>query len=930
MNDELRVNLGATLNAIFTRLPGYYRVRSVRGLVAPSRRPLRRFLLAEGADPVRLRLAGHFDLDVDALVHDGVLGSLGLVWSIPADDPDKAWVRQCVDRAAYVRHLLLEQTRPGKPDGGKSPLAVEVVFAIQASSAEAAETARSRIGEALREITRDESYLDAVGINVWLQPASLDQASPDDAFHRAFSWLLHATGLWFEHADGQPKGSESGRVLAVELTDFRVAGPRKLELVPEEALHLVFGHNGSGKSSFCEAIELLVTGALDRLSGRHREEQPNYAKVITNRPAFAQQRRATIRLRREHAAPRAWTVEPGGLAPPLGQGPAASFRLDQSLADELAQGDDVKRARLFVSAFFPEKVRELDEFKTRLDRCAAMFGKLPEPVRQLLGPDPTAFDSSQAVKQLQPVSEQTVTWEALLALLPIPQELRGSLAPLLPQAAADVLRRSGSTTANEAEPLLATLDQGLAELISSLEPRLQAVQQALELLEEYGEAAVAAQTLETGALGPLLNRWLEWVALADLMEREDQVLSTLDTARASGQAVRAEGLLELAGRPPSPAAERQQRLARARAERDELRQRVTAYSTPAERTTPSGKVRKRLNELQPHALDQVAQWGLLGEPYRSAAPGPGTAVRRAYQEQVPVPVMSAGTMLLTVGAPGWGRELLQVLRAAKLTLDGLTTSQARVSDPSAALSSLWPALRQLHAEAAKLNAMDREYLLAFTRLVEADKPLGRAVNEVMALLTPARWAYQDVSPRLVETAGDFLLEVRTEDQVHTAWRLNTAELNTFALSMFLLCAPRVGNPLQMVVLDDPLQNMDELTVTTVARGLGRLLRLWRAQPHGADWTVLMMLHDESSLQRVRNETPCAAYVLPWLSPHDPGVSKPDPGQERAGGGSLSEADRLRRIKELRSLLLREFQSLRHLVISRPKPKQGRGSSEPSL
>jgi len=101
-------------------------------------------------------------------------------------------------------------------------------------------------------------------------------------------------------------------------------------------------------------------------------------------------------------------------------------------------------------------------------------------------------------------------------------------------------------------------------------------------------------------------------------------------------------------------------------------------------------------------------------------------------------------------------------------------------------------------------------------------------------------------------------------------RLNTAELNTFALAFFLLSARRVvSNPLRLLVLDDPLQNMDESTVTAVARGLAKLLRLWKILDRAENsmpWQVMLLLHSEEDVERIRQEAPCAVYSLPWLSP----------------------------------------------------------------
>jgi len=58
---------------------------------------------------------------------------------------------------------------------------------------------------------------------------------------------------------------------SIEVEGFRGIGPPAvLELAPEPGLTVVVGGNGSGKSSFAEALELLMTGAVKRWTKRPR------------------------------------------------------------------------------------------------------------------------------------------------------------------------------------------------------------------------------------------------------------------------------------------------------------------------------------------------------------------------------------------------------------------------------------------------------------------------------------------------------------------------------------------------------------------------------------------------------------------------------------------------------------------------------------
>jgi ABC-type transport system involved in cytochrome bd biosynthesis fused ATPase/permease subunit len=65
---------------------------------------------------------------------------------------------------------------------------------------------------------------------------------------------------------GTPRPEPSGAYLqSLTVTGFRGIGePATLSLTPGPGLTLVVGRNGSGKSSFAEALEVLLTGELRR------------------------------------------------------------------------------------------------------------------------------------------------------------------------------------------------------------------------------------------------------------------------------------------------------------------------------------------------------------------------------------------------------------------------------------------------------------------------------------------------------------------------------------------------------------------------------------------------------------------------------------------------------------------------------------------
>jgi hypothetical protein len=166
--------------------------------------------------------------------------------------------------------------------------------------------------------------------------------------------------------------------------------------------------------------------------------------------------------------------------------------------------------------------------------------------------------------------------------------------------------------------------------------------------------------------------------------------------------------------------------------------------------------------------------------------------------------------------------------------------------------------------ARRFSAVSKELPQNFFLKLAEDKQeraeMLAAFNELLALMTPARWAYRDIEITPDLASGDPAMGLTTAGGARADLLLNTAELNAFAMVLFLLLAPRLPNALRILILDDPLQNMDELTVVTLARALAKL------QPpvYPVGWQILAFFHGVGNVEVIRDETPCVVYHLPWV------------------------------------------------------------------
>jgi hypothetical protein len=116
----------------------------------------------------------------------------------------------------------------------------------------------------------DDALLDVVLTRLDAKPLANEAASlllaafeSETALH---AQLSGDSALTPEHRLERPAAEPAGAYLrSISVCGFRGVGPPStLELEPGPVLTLVVGGNGSGKSSFADGLEVLLTGALGR------------------------------------------------------------------------------------------------------------------------------------------------------------------------------------------------------------------------------------------------------------------------------------------------------------------------------------------------------------------------------------------------------------------------------------------------------------------------------------------------------------------------------------------------------------------------------------------------------------------------------------------------------------------------------------------
>ena len=796
----------------------------------------------------RLRVAHELDLAPDLLILDPGLATVGLVHIIDPSEKESSTdqAKRHVDKATYLRHLLI--TRDVGAGTERFPLGytVECVLLVPR------EELHGMIG-AVREIAANTQFLHASGLNLIGFPES---GAPDESeLRRGFAWLLPATR---ERLSRVP--APAAQLKRLELLNYRLPDQRTWEL-GSGRVHLLHGANGTGKSSIAEALELAVTGSVERIAV---DPRANYADIIRHRHATDA---AVVKLTYRDGQERAFTVVAAGTAEaPLDRGlPVTAFRLDQNVMDQLIRSGPQNRARILTRSFFPGPgYTEFEAAQASFDRA---YRELPsELVAEIAraNPDPNR-QASLVVPRLGWVEAPSIPPERLADCLPIERSHLEALGRIVPEITESLKSLETQVDRPALEAGLKKLDEALGRIRDEVRRYHDAVVHSLDLLPRLDGWMPVSGEVQLEYTN-LLRQWTEQLALSELMKKHLELSRSLQDARTAGWQPSEYDAIALFGQPLAEIVASGDRLAGAaeqcnRYERASFKQLQGASSS---RGAPGaqGQAPAALTTSEITALNLVGTW--LG---RQETTPPEDLLGRTISDALSEnDTKIFGTM--TIGGAGWTRRAVDFLAPLAPALNALLDFEPKPAAPGEAAAET-PIYRSplTRLKAYETAVTTGRALIAALEKVEATlmKRLAEeadALDEVIALFTPARWAYEGLLLKGTAEAGTVAVSLTTRESGSAAdMRLNTAELNIVVLALYLLCAPRIANPLGTVVLDDPLQNMDELTSATVARGLTKIASLL-----GGRCQLVIMFHNLGDLETFRRELPADVYYLPWLGP----------------------------------------------------------------
>jgi ABC-type Mn2+/Zn2+ transport system ATPase subunit len=638
---------------------------------------------------------------------------------------------------------------------------------------------------------------------------------------------------------------------SVTVAGFRgIGAPSTLAVNPGPGLTLILGRNGSGKSSFAEGLEALLTGTVQRFeSARTNAEREGWrSKHAASAPEITAE--FLIEGNGQAVVGRSWPDAAG-----TGSGEEFSKSrawlqvrgAKRSSIEELSWDVALKEHRPFLAhaelaAFFgtPSAVHDLLSSVLGLEDLTAVDKRLQAAVKQREEALATAKKDLGPLKvRLQAFADQDERPMAVLAALPTATPARWNIEAATTAATGSPVQEGDSTLA------------GLRRLAQLSAPSRDEAQAAVTALREAAEGLAGIQGTSAA--------------------RASELARLLDAALGLHEG-HGDGDCPVCGNPSALSATWRTATEQ---HRDQLR--ADAAAAEAAFSAANGALNQALDLLRPLPAD------LAGRAARADSTGPETRAARA-----PAPVPGTDTGIdLTVARDVW--------RQWATPPSGAAAATATVSGPQAtpeALTALANHIEGTHPALAEAVAALR--LAAQQELTRRDDqwtPLARDVaswckqaekaragsQPVGALKAARTWlagARDDLRDQrlapLAEQSRAVWEQLRQESNVelgvfrlvgtNTSRRLelnvsidgvdgtalgvmSQGEINALALSVFLPRATMPDSPFRFLVIDDPVQAMDPAKVDGLARVLHEVSR---------ERQVLVFTHDNRLAAAIKN------------------------------------------------------------------------------
>jgi energy-coupling factor transporter ATP-binding protein EcfA2 len=593
---------------------------------------------------------------------------------------------------------------------------------------------------------------------------------------------------------------------SVSVQGFRGIGPKQtLRLTPGPSLTLVVGRNGSGKSSFAEALEVLFTGDSRRWSDRSKIWKEGWRNLHRPHPASIE---AGVLLEGygEVTVACAWEKDApfeaqNGHVQPKGK--------PKTTLEKIGWTKDLVSYRPFLS--YNELGSMLDEGPSKLYDALSLVLGLEELVNAQTALSKSRLDRQNAFEAADAARAEHVN--ALTAMLQTGPDDRASacLAALTakPWRLGDLDRIVSARASPSVQDV--TLLAGAAMLDGPDPGRVGLIVTELRNADQTQKAVAGTDAETSRELAALLEG-----ALAFHASHGDGDCPVCGNAAALGTTWREAALREV-----------------------ERLRRAAAVSEDAHRA--GGAARRQAHDLltaPPKLLSQLAEIGIDG----------ASAVEtrwRAWHD-------GAGHEdLLSLADHLASRH--EDLALAIAELKELAASELRRREdrwrPIAAALSAWspPAAKALAAR--EHIALVKE---AEDWLKDASAGIRSERFNPIAEQATATWRHlrqqSNVELGKIELAGTksqrrVTLDVTVDGIPGAALGvMSQGELNSLALSLFLPRATLSESPFRFVVIDDPVQSMDPARVDGLARALAETARTRQ---------VIVFTHDDRLSEAVR-------------------------------------------------------------------------------